>query len=470
MVRRGQVAVYLVLVIAALCMLALMNADVFLVVRSKNRVQNAGDAAAVAAAREQGSLLNLMGRLNVEHVVAAARDDRERCDEIVTEQLRLALLGPLEALRRANAAAKDNGMEARDEFSEILRRHVQDVRTVYSGGVNADGEPYPEPWEGAWGEYALEIESAMSGGLAVGPDNCEFYDAQGGHLLLERNFYFAVSGRNWCWFHFNAESVLRGYSGFGSWSPLPRRDESRIGDCEIFPLHVEPRAAALADVFTPEEILHLVSTYSDERLSAEDLAASSILTNAAEKWFFLDAAAWRPWNEIKPVASGDSGTFPVVGEVKPEYDVRGCAAICRCLNETPSVMAEGRSSDVSWVAAAKPFGTVTTPEGETAPANALHSFLVPCFSAVRLVPVDSVGGEDLATADYGWVMHVRDHLPQYLATGPIPGNGCFWCEQLVSWENPVLREVGMRWIDAHGSTCVRGGPGHGSRGGTSHGH
>ena len=49
--RRGQVAIYLLMVLVALFLVALLNVDVFDVVRGKNRVQNGGDAAALAAAR-----------------------------------------------------------------------------------------------------------------------------------------------------------------------------------------------------------------------------------------------------------------------------------------------------------------------------------------------------------------------------------------------------------------------------------
>ena len=169
--RRGQVAIYLLMVLVALFLVALLNVDVFDVVRGKNRVQNGGDAAALAAARKQGRLLNEIGKLNIAHLVAAAQDDAAACEELAMVQRRLALLGPVEALRLANHAAKKNGMEVRDEFAAILREHVKDIRLVYSGGTNEEGEPYPEPYPGAWTEYATAIEDVISEGLACGVDN-----------------------------------------------------------------------------------------------------------------------------------------------------------------------------------------------------------------------------------------------------------------------------------------------------------
>ena len=130
--RRGQVAIYLLLVLVALFLLALLNVDVFDVVRGKNRVQNGGDAAALAAARKQGRLLNEIGKLNIAHLVAAAQNDARTCEELTMEQRRLALLGPVEALRLANHAAKKNGMEVRDEFAAILREHaLERVQTIH---------------------------------------------------------------------------------------------------------------------------------------------------------------------------------------------------------------------------------------------------------------------------------------------------------------------------------------------------
>ena len=406
--RRGQVAIYLLMVLVALFLVALLNVDVFDVVRGKNRVQNGGDAAALAAARKQGRLLNEIGRLNIDHLVAAAQNDARTCEELAMEQRRLALLGPVEALRLANHAAKKNDMEVRDEFAEILREHVAEIRLVYSGGTNEEGEPYPEPYPGAWTEYATAIENVISEGLACGPDNVEFYGAQGGHYLLMKDFYHAIAGENWCWFQ-----------------PLPTRSENSMENSEIFNLHVRAWKGAITDLLSTNEIQHICRTYGDGEIPQEQLAESVILTNRDQVWFLFESERWGRWfNGLSLADEEDGYEFPIVGEIKPEYNVRGCAAITRCIKEVESVALES-TSDVVWAAGAKPFGTVENFEGETDVVTVLKSFVVPCFTNVRLVPLDSVGGEDLATADYGWVT---------------------------------------------AGTCIRGTGGGGSHGGTSHGH
>ncbi|MBQ6135754.1 MAG: hypothetical protein IJI73_00100 [Kiritimatiellae bacterium] len=471
--RGGQVAVFLIMTLVVILLLALLNVDTFVAVRAKNRLQNGGDAAAIAAARRQGSLLNEIGRLNIRHALAAVRNDAAGCEEAVMLQRRLALLGPVDALRLANEAALKNKMEVRDEFSIILREHVMAIRTVYSGGGGA-GEPYPEPYPGAWADYASAIDGVISGGLAVGPDNVEFYDAAAGHLLLNRQFYYAIAGSNWCWFHFNAENVLRSYGSYRDWGPLPSRRENSLDNSEIFSLHVTAYKGALTELFSKAEILELLRRYGEGAADGFDFAKkiedSLLVSDKEQVWFLYDPYHWRRWFNGTALADDEDGyEFPVVGEVKPEYNVRGCAAICRCVSRAVMTSTD-TESDLSWSAAAKPFGTVESIEGQTDVANALRNFVVPCFTSARLVPVDSVGGENLATADFGWVHHIRHHLGPYLEHGPRGAEACFYCIQLMVWEREEFRRAGIKWLETNAGGCVRGTGGHGGHGGTSHGH
>ena len=476
--RRGQVALYLLMVLVGIFLIVLLNVDVFDFVRGKNRVQNAGDAAALAAARKQGQLLNEIGKLNIAHLVAAAKGDAASCEAIVLLQRRLALLGPVEGLRLANRAAKKNGMAVREEFAQILREHVAEVRLVYSGGTNARGEPYPESYPGAWTEYAAAIEDVISEGLACGPDNVEFYYAQGGHYLLMKDFYHAIASENWCWFHWHAEGLLNSYSSYHDWAPLPVREENSMENSEIFDLHVRAWKGAITDILTTNEIQHICKVYGDGEIPQKQLAESDLLANRDQVWFLFEGGgnsggSWSRWFNGLSLADDEDGyDFPLVGEVKPEYNVHGCAAICRCIQDVEAVAVDS-SSSVAWAAGAKPFGTVENFEGETDVVTALKSFVVPCFTNVRLVPLDSVGGEDLSTADYDWVMHIRHHLSNYFEHGPVNPQGCFYCLQLKTWEQKTFRERGIRWLKNYAGTCVRSSCcncGGCRRGGTSHGH
>ena len=86
------------------------------------------------------------------------------------------------------------------------------------------------------------------------------------------------------------------------------------------------------------------------------------------------------------------------------------------------------------------------------------------------MPLDSVGGRDLSTADPGWMEHVMHHLGVYLDRGPRFLPDCWYCRQLVVWENAALRSLGVRWLQYNSSTCIRPAGGSGGRGGSAHGH
>ena len=468
--RKGQIALLLLFFLVVLAFFALLNVDTFMSVRAKNRLQNGGDAAALAAARKQGALINEIGHLNIEHVVAAVRGDSNLCERIVADQRRIALLGPVEALRLANRAAKKNGMEERAEFGEILREHVKDIRLVYAGGGQA-GDPYPEPFPGAWTDYATAIESVVSEGLATGPDNIEFYDAAGGHLLLNRQFYMAIAAKDWCWFFFHCYGVLSGYTSYHDWAPLPSRRDNPMDNSEIFSLHIATRKCRLLDIFTPDEIKTLADRHADVTVSRDDIERSLLIADPEQTWFLFDQYGWRRWFNGRSLADDEENyDFPLAGEVKEEYNVHGAAAVCRCARGVEAVAVDLRS-DFTWSAAAKPFGLVEDLEGARGVVTGLRHFVVPAFTDVRLVPVDAVDGADLATADFGWVHHIRNHLGVYREKGPQHLDACFWCDQLKTWEHANFRREGVNWLKYNSGSCRRGGPGGGGgHGGTSRGH
>ena len=472
--RPGQVALFLALVLVAVTVLVLANVGAFLSVTAKNRAMNAGDAAALAVAKRQGELLNEIGALNVAHVKAALEADgaseaslqaaRAACEAIVLRQRRLCFLGPLEGIRLGNEAAEANGAKPSEEMRAILRQHVIDVRTGYATTLDA----YPEPWPGAWEEYAQRLELALGEPMCAGPDNVEFVDDAAGHFLLDREFYHAVAGRNWCWFFYSGGGLLDSYSGFRDWAPLPRADdETRLARCansEVYSLHLKPKAGRAVDLLGDGLIRRLTGR------TAQEVRDAPLLNDPEQVWFLYDtseAGYWRKWTEIDP---GGDWAFPVIGPVKEEYDVRGAAAVCRVAFDAPTLLTE-ETRTVAWAAAAKPFGTVEDERGAPAVATAQKALVLPAtFRDVRLVPLDAVGGRDLATADAEWMRHVREDLPLYLLNGPTASQGCYYCAQLVDWERASLRRQGREWLRLNSSSCSRPSGGTYGRGGTPHGH
>lgn len=436
--RRGQVALYLVAVLVAITILLLMNVSIFLAVSEKNRAMNAGDAASLAVARYQGELLNRIGTLNVAHLKAAIRGDGERCAAIVRTQLRLCFLDPIEGILVGNQAAMNNGAEPCPRVAKLLRDHAQAVRQQYI----TNPELYPEPWEGAWAEYATCLEVAASNELYAGPDNITFRDAACGHTLLNRSFYEAIAGGNWCWFKYHAPGLLEAYENFSGWSPLPTADDAmrarRRINSEVYSLHLNVLTGGIRALLGDARICELTGA------SAADVSTAPLLDDPGQKWLVFDEAEWRRWWEM-------DSPFPLVGRVKPEYDVRGCAALCRV-----------KVKDTAWTAGAKPFGIV---DKETL-------FVTPVFTEARLVPIDAVGGADLATADPDWMEFVRVWLPKYMLHGPkaFAFGGGWYGAQLVQWEHRSVRREGLNWLKYHGDECARGSGGPGSTGGTPHGH
>lgn len=459
--RAGQVALYLALVLVAITVLTLMNVGAYLAVSAKNRTMNAGDAAALAVAAYQGELLNRIGEWNLAHLQAALKGDVEQCAEIYERQVRCSFLDPIEGLRIGNDAARENGAERSDDMLGILTEHVAEIRNIYCRNLDS----YPEPWDGAWVEYARRLETALAGGIWAGPDNVDFVNAAAGHTLLDKMFYDAVAGRNWCWFKWNARGLLTQYSCFTDWAPLPVLSATerltRSVNSEIYSLNLRVREGSARSLLGDELIQRLTGA------TPEEIDRSPLLADPEQKWFFFDEGVWRDWWEIDPRGPWQ---FPVVGDVRAEFDVRGCAVLCRTRRTIPNLVADDLGRVSVWTAGAKPFGTVKSDRSDADVVTALGGFVTPAFADVRLVPIDTVGGKDLSTADADWMRHVRKHLPLYMASGPTSFANCYYCRQLHTWERDSFRQQGETWLRFHGDECSRPcGPGSG-HGGTPHGH
>ena len=155
----------------------------------------------------------------------------------------MCFTGPLIALMAAQQAAKQNHAYNNESFTQLLREHAHEVRTVYPRLTGENGDMlFPEPYENAWSEYAAMLDAIAEQGLAAGPDNAQFFldPAAGTHYLLMPDFYDAVAGRVWCWFFRDAPGLLEGYREFFPcwWPPLPGLMERDYINSEIFSLHL----------------------------------------------------------------------------------------------------------------------------------------------------------------------------------------------------------------------------------------
>ena len=112
--RAGQTLPIVVWMVVLVVVLLLVAFDIFLSARAKMHLANTGDAAALAAARWQGTTLNLIGDLNLAHLAAACDETLLPSDRtniihgINALAERLAFAGPVMGLYAANEAVRLN--------------------------------------------------------------------------------------------------------------------------------------------------------------------------------------------------------------------------------------------------------------------------------------------------------------------------------------------------------------------------
>ena len=481
--KSGQVVLVLVFMLAALLVLALVNVDAFLAARGKNRLTDAGDAAALAAARWQGLTLNLIGQLNLAHLETACKyaDDPQTaadlCAGIAALQERLAFAGPLMGCYDANRAAKLNGVgpfwETRALVDEVVAR--------------AAHLPPTDTWPDKASDYALMVQAAFSDGCAAGVDNANLFnlDLSGDHPLYDRSFYQAIDGEDWCWFFFR-DAYMDRLRSFTGWGDLPP-GKLRGGYCnpEFLGCAVRPRggAALLTTRDAAAILLDLAARQGLGSVNAESLAKGVFglpLDGEGRRrpcaldheWWFYDENEWRRWHEMS-VTDGDR--LPLVADVKDEYDVFGASAALRVYGWIAPVTPGVATNLNYWTGAAKPFGRRETPYGtctvteyDPMPGARPFPLVTPDFTDVRLIPLAGASERRLGTADLPWVRHTRDHVPD-CAHG-MTFAGCGYCAALRKWNDAAFRRKGVEWLAENSGTCRRPGGGGVAAGGTRHAH
>ena len=467
---RGQAIVFLLMALVALVFVLLFNVDLHRIIQRKNQVQNAGDAAALAAARWQGATLNLVGELNLFHVLALSSGNTNAVDAITNMQARLCFTGPLTGLFAAQAAAKQNRIYVDTGMTSLINEHAGLIRSQYAT-LFAGSQYFQEPWPGAWEQYADMLVQVARDGIAAGPDNTQFFlDPSSGHMLFEKAFYEAAMGRNWCWFYLRARNWLEQYSSYRDWPAIPDADVSDYADSEIFGIGLRPFTFNILMLFSPSELETQFRNAGFANVTAASLAVPS-LSATNETWYVYNPRDWGEWTRIKP---GGEDDFPVTGDVRSEYDLAGADVVVRTYASveriTPGAGGSRQSDRVVWSAAAKPLGYLDD-NGSKERATSAAYFAFPAFRDVRLIPVDSATGSENNTADIEWMRHIRSHLHSYLASGTsgLVG-GCRYCAALAMWEIPEFRQEGIDWLAIYCNTCrmPSGGGRHG--GGSRRGH
>ena len=463
----GQVVVFLLFAFTALIFVLLFNVDLHRIIQRKDQTQNAGDAAALAAARWQGATLNLVGELNLLHVLALCAQNPTAVDAITNMQARLCFTGPMTGLFAAQIAAKDNHMYNDADMTALLSEHAATVRTEYAARYGNDTH-FTEPWTDAWHDYADMIDRIASEGIAAGPDNSEFFfDPTSGHILYSKAFYEAVAGKNWCWFYLYERELLQAYNSYRDWPPLPQPNATDYADSEIFGVGLHAAVVPLKFVFSPTALATAISDAQLDTVSASALAVTNVM-EPAEAWYFYNDDKWTEWDRIRP--DGENA-FPITGPVRPEYDYAGADAVVRVYASvdrmTPGLSGSASSDKIVWTAAAKPFGYLEASSEKVRPDSAAR-FVLPAFRNVRLIPIDAASGSENGSSDAEWVRHIKSHLKTYLDHGPASdAASCRYCSALATWESAAFRQEGIDWLDLFCSDCHVPSGGGGFRGGGS---
>jgi len=457
--RSGQVVLILAFILLGLVFLFLMTSDIFLTVRNKNRVQNAGDAAALMAARWQGVTLNLIGELNLMHLAAACETNVEAMAGIVALQERLAITGPMVGFWAANETAKRNGAPVDDDMTEIVRYAARAADT------------YSSPtWPEKGADYAAMLRMIAADGVAAGADNARLLPAvtvDGGHPLYDRTFYMAADSKNWpaiCRHvfrgnHSKAASTLLSWPG---WGDIPDAVVSNdMVNSEFFGVYVQHTTCDFAAGGAADELLAVAADVGlGGIVTREALDASPVM--GMFPWYLYDVGQWRDWGELD---RGGATRFPLMGAVKQRYDVLGAAAACRVRDLLPTLTETGYTNVFTWTAAAKPFGDEDGRRViDVMPGVPL---VLPSFKFTRLIPLGGVGESSLGAADDEWLKHVREHVPNKIR---VPG--CSYCRILDKWDEPDYTREGGEYLmhHAHDEVCEPPTSGHGEGGGTHYAH
>ena len=470
--RSGQAIVYILLALTTLIFFLLYIVDLHQIVRRKNQTQNAGDAAAIAAARWQGSTVNLIGELNLMHILALSQQDDTAINAITNMQKRLCFTGPLAGLFAGQVAAKNNHIYVDEDMTDLILEHADTVRNEYAMTFNGSMF-YPGPWPGGWDEYADMLEQVASDGITTGPDNASFFsDPEEPHTLLSKDFYDAVESRTWCWFYLYAGNLLESYNSYSNWPALPEPETRPYNNCEFFALGLQPVSKKMSFDFNASKLQQFFRDAGFGEIPYDQLNNTNVM-ESVENWYFYDLKKWGEWLLIQP---DGEGFFPITGPVREQYNYAGADAVVRVKagvdRITPGIGGGSQSDSVVWTAAAKPFGYLEVDGTKVVPTSAA-GFVLPAFRNVRLIPVDSASSSAGAknTGDVEWVRHIRDHLHDYMELGPRIGSNCRYCNILAIWEIEAYRQEGIDWLEINSGNChVPSGGGGGRGGGTRSGH
>ena len=433
--KSGQVAIFLVLILAGLALLLALNVDVFTSSRSKIRLQNAADASALALARWQGATLNMIGDLNLARLAAVCQSNENAAVGIGQLQSRLAFIGPTIGFKAANDIAEKNGVRISADMTLGTR--------LMSEFMEAG--------------YKRILDVVLRNGIRAGVDNASILRAGNVDPRTDPDFYEAIRGRDFrtlCCRYAGGAHRLPGIPS-GTFDPaeiLLSGGNACFGSVGI---GWEPGIAY--EAYIPE----LVGLAQDYGLDGDIVTVQGLKTNsyvlAKYSWCIYDSAEWRDFP-----ADFSFSRFPWLTPFREEYAVCGGSSTVRLEGFVSLASLTAQTNFITAQAAAKVLGSVN---GRKV-TSVTPSIVLPVFSKTRLVPF-AVG----AAGRYG--MANLNHIRSMLGLLGVPGGASAYLHLLETFESEEFRQTAEKWYSEHGHNDADGcrPPGHGTErgGGTPYG-
>ena len=454
--KRGQIAIFLMLLIAGLVLMLALNVEVFTAARAKLRLQNAADASAIALTRWQGITLNLIGDLNLAHIKAI--NDRVPADAASTNfiagitalQRHLSAIGPLAGFKAANDLAAENGASRSERMATATDLIAQNTDALYYGMVR----------------------KIMAHGVYAGIDNAKMPD----DLILTSAFYDAISSRDYV--------TLCRLGGMNHTLPqapdkVPSLDELVSSGCFGFIGANQSSLSGTSD-FLAYELLELARNFTLDSVTPENLLTNRDLIVSSDPRFYWATYDSGEWENGLP-AYLRPGRFPWLNglEVKHEHAVMGGSATIR-LEESVTTS----QNDTRNVGSLKELGeknissntyvnTIVAEAGAKVFANrggknVLESsinppLILPTFTSVRLVPYQFAANNRSDTAN-------EDHIKAF----PRKDSGQLskYQKLLDLYHSEEFQKQAAQWYLTHDHSvfCVPPSSGNTTGGGSPHGN
>ena len=418
--KRGQVAIFLVLILAGLALLFALNVDVFTSSRAKIRQQNAADASALALARWQGITLNLIGDLNLAHLAAVSQSNETAMAGIVTLQRRLAFIGPTIGFLDAQRIAKKNGIDVSQDMTILTKLIAEFMDEDY--------------------RRMLEVVLNDNGGIRAGVDNAAILRAGSVDPRLDPDFYAAIRNHDF-------STLCRRYANGAHHLPNIPRDAPDPNEVLLSGGNACFGSVGIgwsSGYDYKDYIAAFVNIAHDCGIDAY-VTRSGLTTNAnlfaSYDWCIYDPTEWCGLSD-----EFSFSRFPWIKPLRDEYNLTGGSTTIRVEGYVALASLTAQTNYITALSAAKTLGSIHGKKViDTSP-----TIVLPSFSRARLVPF----GVGAAGRPAG--MANLDNVRSLLGLLGTNGGVSSYLNLLTVFDSDEFRSAAEQWYSSHGHHDANG--------------